>query len=166
MYINGPPGRPGLIRYWHKIVPVASTWYVYTYIPGRTYEVYEMLCQMPHGWKSAAVPRTNLVCGEHLMFFIRGPARQTLSSADGWQGTEPLQHKYILKYIYISHIGRMICVIYFHFMIQVSQGRQIPDLQHLAHVAGWEPYNLHDLARVSWVGSVPYRSCTASHNGR
>ena len=26
----------------------------------------------------------------------------------------------------------------------------------LAHVAGWEPYNLHDLARVSWVGLVHY----------
>ena len=25
----------------------------------------------------------------------------------------------------------------------------------LAHVTGWKPYNLHDLARVfSWVGSV------------
>ena len=31
-----------------------------------------------------------------------------------------------------------------------------PILYDLAHVAGWEPYNLHDLGRVSWVGSVPY----------
>ena len=37
----------------------------------------------------------------------------------------------------------------------------------LAHVAGWEPCNLHGLAHVSWVGSVlPYRSCKASHKGR
>ena len=26
--------------------------------------------------------------------------------------------------------------------------------------------NLHDLGRVSWVGSVLYRSCTISYNGR
>ena len=31
---------------------------------------------------------------------------------------------------------------------------------------GWEPYNLHDLGHVSWVGSVLYRSYTASHNRR
>ena len=36
----------------------------------------------------------------------------------------------------------------------------------LAHVAGWEPYNLHDLAHVSRVGFVLCRSCTTSHNGR
>ena len=28
------------------------------------------------------------------------------------------------------------------------------DLCDLAHVAGWDKYNLHDLAQVSWVGSV------------
>ena len=39
------------------------------------------------------------------------------------------------------------------------QGRYIPDLYHLAHAAGWEPYNLHDLGQVSWVGSVLDRSC-------
>ena len=27
----------------------------------------------------------------------------------------------------------------------------------LAHVAGWDPYSLHDLAHVSWVGSVLHR---------
>ena len=36
----------------------------------------------------------------------------------------------------------------------------------IAHVAAWEPYNLHDLGQVSWDGSVLYRSCTASRNGR
>ena len=36
----------------------------------------------------------------------------------------------------------------------------------LAHVAGWEPHNLHDLGHVSGVGSVPHTSCTASRNGR
>ena len=49
-----------------------------------------------------------------------------------------------------------------HFMIylQILQGRCIPelydmdDLCDLAHVAGWEPYNLHDLAHVSCVGSI------------
>ena len=34
--------------------------------------------------------------------------------------------------------------------------RSIHDLYDLAHVAGWEPYNLHDLAHLSWVGSVLY----------
>ena len=28
------------------------------------------------------------------------------------------------------------------------------DLYDLAHVAGWEPCNLHDLGLVSWVGPV------------
>ena len=27
-------------------------------------------------------------------------------------------------------------------------------LHALAHVAGWDPNNQHDLARASWVGSV------------
>ena len=31
------------------------------------------------------------------------------------------------------------------------------DLYDLALVAGWEPYNLHDLGHASWVGSVLYR---------
>ena len=35
----------------------------------------------------------------------------------------------------------------------------------LAHAAGWERYNLHDLGNVSWVGYVLSRSCTAFHNG-
>ena len=30
------------------------------------------------------------------------------------------------------------------------------DLYDLAHVAGWDPYDLPDLAQVSWVGSVYY----------
>ena len=30
-----------------------------------------------------------------------------------------------------------------------SKGRPIPDLEDLAHVVGWEPYNLHDLVQVS-----------------
>ena len=34
------------------------------------------------------------------------------------------------------------------------------------NAAGWEPYNMHGLAHVSWVGSVLCRSCTASHNAR
>ena len=36
----------------------------------------------------------------------------------------------------------------------------------VAHIAGWGPYSLHDLGHGSWVGSVLYRSCTTSHNGR
>ena len=41
------------------------------------------------------------------------------------------------------------------------------DLYDVPHVAGWEPYILHDLAaHVSWVGSVLYRSCTTYHNGK
>ena len=31
---------------------------------------------------------------------------------------------------------------------------------------GGEPSNLHGLGRVSWVGSVLYRCCTTSHDGR
>ena len=40
------------------------------------------------------------------------------------------------------------------------------DLYDVAHVVGWELYNLHDLGHVSWVGSALYRSCTTPHNGR
>ena len=41
------------------------------------------------------------------------------------------------------------------------------DLYDLAHVAGWEPHNLHDLGAyfLGWV-SVLHRSCRISHNGR
>ena len=61
-------------------------------------------------------------------------------------------------------------------MIYIFQGRYIPDLCDLYdlydlydlahHVVGREPYNLHDLGHVSWVGSVLHRSCTTSRNGR
>ena len=67
------------------------------------------------------------------------------------------------------HLGQMICMIHSHYSSwyrSTRQGRHIPDLCDLAHVARWRPYNLHDLAHASWVGSVPYRSCTTSHNGR
>ena len=67
----------------------------------------------------------------------------------------------------------MICMIYSHYSSTVHDldlprkaDRLIHDLYDLAHVAGWEPFNLHDLAHVSWVGSVSHRSCTTSHNGR
>ena len=40
------------------------------------------------------------------------------------------------------------------------------DLYGLAHVAGWEPYNLPNLGDVSWAGYVLYRSCTTNQNGR
>ena len=51
------------------------------------------------------------------------------------------------------------------------QSRCIPDLSvgtryDVARVARWEPYGLCDVALASWVGSVPYRSCTTSHNDR
>ena len=45
-------------------------------------------------------------------------------------------------------------------MIYIKKSRQIysPSCTYdLANVAGWIPYNLHDLARASWVGSVLYR---------
>ena len=42
------------------------------------------------------------------------------------------------------------------------QGRYMHDVYDLAHVAGWEPYNLHDLGHVSRVGPVLYRSCATS----
>ena len=59
-----------------------------------------------------------------------------------------------------------------HVMIYLLQGRYIPDLydlydlHDLAHVAGWEPYHLHGLGHVSWVGYVFYVSCTTFHDGR
>ena len=40
------------------------------------------------------------------------------------------------------------CHTHSYFMIYIFQGRYIPDLYDLydlAHVAGWEPYNLYDL---------------------
>ena len=39
-------------------------------------------------------------------------------------------------------------------------------IPHIAHVAGSEPYDLHDLRHVSWVRSVTHRSCTIYHTGR
>ena len=55
----------------------------------------------------------------------------------------------------------MICMI--HDMYDLYN---LYDLYDLAHVAGWEPYNQHDLGHVHWVESVPYRSCTSiSQNG-
>ena len=32
------------------------------------------------------------------------------------------------------------------------------DLNDLAHVTGWEPFNLHHLGHVAWVESVLYRT--------
>ena len=62
----------------------------------------------------------------------------------------------------------MICVIDSHLMIKICHAGQIGsrsvylydlyDLYDLAHIAGWYWYNLHDVAHVSWVGSVLYRS--------
>ena len=40
------------------------------------------------------------------------------------------------------------------------------DLYDLAHVTGWKPYNLHVIARASWVGSVLYGPRTKPHYGR
>ena len=51
-------------------------------------------------------------------------------------------------------------------MIRVFQGRYIPSLYDLAHVAGWQLYNLHDLGHVSWVRPVLCRSCIAPQSGR
>ena len=51
-------------------------------------------------------------------------------------------------------------------MTQVFQGRHIPDLYDLAHVAAWGPYSLHGLGQVCWVGFVLQRSCTLFYNGR
>ena len=52
------------------------------------------------------------------------------------------------------------------FTIQIFKGRCSCDLYDLAHSAGWEPYKLHDLQHMfAGVGSVPYRSCTASRTG-
>ena len=47
-------------------------------------------------------------------------------------------------------------MIYSYFTIQIVQAKadQVPDLRDVAHVAWQEPYNLHDLVSLSWVGSV------------
>ena len=48
-----------------------------------------------------------------------------------------------------------------YLLLQVFRGRKVPDLcdmydlYDLAHVAGWRPFSLHDLAHVAWVGHVP-----------
>ena len=39
------------------------------------------------------------------------------------------------------------------------------DLYDLARVAGWEPYDLHDLGHVSLVGSALYISRASYHSG-
>ena len=39
-------------------------------------------------------------------------------------------------------------------------------IDSIAHVAGWEPYNLHDLGHVFLGRSVLHRSCTTSQDGR
>ena len=37
---------------------------------------------------------------------------------------------------------------------------------YIARVAEWEPYDVHDVAHVPWVGCVRYRPCTiVYHNG-
>ena len=33
-------------------------------------------------------------------------------------------------------------------MIYIFQAKPTPNLYNLAHVAGWDPYNVHNLARV------------------
>ena len=41
-------------------------------------------------------------------------------------------------------------------IIQNLQARQTPDLRDLSDVVVWEPYNVLDLAHVSWIRHVPY----------
>ena len=60
----------------------------------------------------------------------------------------------------IAHTGQ---IIDFQFIIYILsiQGRQIPGLYALAHVAGWEPYSLHDLRGtyfLDWICivQIPY----------
>ena len=67
-----------------------------------------------------------------------------------------------------AHLGQTICMTSYHYSSWSRSDRQggyIPDLYNLAHVRGWEPYHLHDLVHVSWVGSVLHICCT-SQNGR
>ena len=65
-----------------------------------------------------------------------------------------------------------ICMIYSHYSSTVHdldlsrQAYVFPISCDPSHVAGCEPYNLHHLEHGSFVGSVPYRSCTTSHNSR
>ena len=60
----------------------------------------------------------------------------------------------------------MICGIHSYFMMWIFEGGYIPDLYDLAHAAGWDPCDLHDLGRVSWVRCPLDGSCTASRDGR
>ena len=62
----------------------------------------------------------------------------------------------------VPQVGEMICMIYTCFMIQIFQLLMC----NLAHVSESEPYNLHDLGHLSWVGSVLLRFFTASNKGR
>ena len=66
------------------------------------------------------------------------------------------------------HFGQMICTIYSHYSSwsRTFRAGKIRDLYELAHDAGWELCNLHDLGNVSWVGSELCRSCTTFHNDR
>ena len=86
-----------------------------------------------------------------------------------------VQYRIVSMSLFHTTLGQLICMICSHYSSwprSARQGRCIPDLYDLydlydlAHVAGLEPYNLHDLAQVSWVGYVLHRSCTTSHNGR
>ena len=72
--------------------------------------------------------------------------------------------RYILLLRTYAHLGQII-----DFPLdELDLSRQIDCqiLYDLVHVAGWEPCILHDLAHVSWVGSVLYRSCTTLTTGR
>ena len=53
----------------------------------------------------------------------------------------------------------------YNFMIRIFPRRiYFSILYDLSHAAGWEPYNLHDLARISWAGSVCTINLQILHN--
>ena len=103
--------------------------------------------------------------------FCREPARDQTAQG-GWL---PLARRGIRSAVKVPYIGQMICMIYLDVMMQIFQGRRIPDLHDLAHVAGWKPFIMCTIERV-FPGTnlydttlcciISYISCTISNNGR
>ena len=67
----------------------------------------------------------------------------------------------------LPHLGRIRSLLILEDLsLRADTSPDLYDLHGLDHVAGWKPYDLRDLVRVSWVGSVQHRSCTKYHNDR
>lgn len=105
--------------------------------------------------------------------------RSTLSTRATWQNTIQTRHCCSVKYVciqrYLHGRQRLVkrpspSIMYFARSRRISaidhHAGDLQDLYDLDHVIGWDPYDLHDPARDSWVGSVHCRSCAIYHNER